>query len=99
MASIKKVTVWSVIGSLWTAWWLFIIVWITIYDYPRVNIYEGWFWDKAWFWHEIGLVLSIYIPGMLFIWIGSLVESVNGLLRGLQLLPDGRLVLVRKKRF
>ena len=87
MASDKKVTWWALIGSLWTAWWLFIMIWITWFDYPKdVNIYAGWIHDASWYWHEMALPVSIWFFGMLCLLIWQLtwyVYTVNQCLHGL----------------
>jgi hypothetical protein len=58
-------TIWAVIGSVWTAWWLFILIWITWYDYPRTkDIYAGFLGDGTWFWHEIAIPIGIWLFGM-----------------------------------
>ena len=63
-----KVSWWQLIGSLWTAWWLFIVLWITWYDYPRTtDIYAGFLGDGTWFWHEIAIPIGIWLSGMAWI--------------------------------
>jgi len=66
MALGKKVSFWQVIGSVWTAWWLFILIWITWYDYPRTkDIYAGFLGDGTWFWHEIAIPIAIWLFGIM----------------------------------
>jgi hypothetical protein len=98
----KKVTVWSAIGSAWTAWFLFILVYVTIPDYPRsVPFWEGLIWDANGYWHEIWYITGGYLAGLAIILItrfwwalASFLETV----RWVGVLPDGHLVFYRKKK-
>lgn len=102
MASHKKVTLWALIGSLWTAWWLFIVIWITWFDYPRTtDIYAGFLGDGTWFWHEIALPIGIWFFGLMTLvitrfWmaLASFLETIQGI----RVLPDGQVAFVRRKR-
>ena len=74
----RKLTSWSVIGSVWTAWWLFILIWITWFDYPRTtDIYAGFLGDGTWFWHEIAIPISIWFFGILSLLIWQLTLYVH----------------------
>jgi len=100
VALVVKVGFWRLIGSLWTAAFLFIAIYVAIPDYPYgVPI---WVWmtsDPNGFLHEEFYIATMWLLGYVVIWISSLVESINRVLRGFEVIPDGRVYLVRKKRF
>jgi len=100
MASIKKVDAWRLIGSVWTAWWLFITIWVIIADYPRnAMIWQLPHSGNAWFLWELAMIFCAWSVGLFYVWLSRVIESVNGVFKGFEALPDGRVVLVRKKRF
>lgn len=80
----RKYDLWRLTGSIWTAWWLFIVLWITWYDYPRdVDIYRGFLGDASWYWHEIAIPIGIWLFGMvalMLIQIGHYVYHVSMIL-------------------
>jgi hypothetical protein len=91
MASFKKVNIWQVIGSIWTAFWLLVVIRITIADYPwGTPIWKAMYWDASGFFHELEAILLLFAIGMLFIWISYLVSQWNKMLRGFLLIWEKR---------
>jgi len=98
----KKVTIWSVIGSLWTVFYLCLVLIVTIPDYPRT----GQLWynltvDPNGYFHELWCLTVGFLSGLAVIlvtrfWMGlaSFLESIESVL----VLPDGRIAFVRKRR-
>jgi len=80
-----KVSKWAVIGSVWTAWWLFIMAWVVIADWPnhaqiwQVYSYAGFLW-------EIFTIALMWFVGYVLIWISALLGTINKMLRGFLLM-------------
>ena len=83
MASFKKVSKWAVIGSVWTAWWLFIAIYVTIPDYPYgVPIWQWVTLDSNGYLHEMFYIAVAWGLGYVTIWISSLLDTMNKILKG-----------------
>ena len=69
----KKLTVWSVIGSVWTAWYLFLLVYVTIPDYPYDwPLWESLTMDPNGYWHEVWYLTIGWLAGMAWLMVFSL---------------------------
>jgi len=68
----RKLTLWSVIGSVWTAWWLFIAIYVTIPDAPwDYTIWYGLMYDPTAYYHEMVVILGVWLAGMLMLMLVS----------------------------
>jgi len=98
----RRITVWSFIGSVWTAWCLFIAVYVMIpdapWDYP---FWEGLMRDPTCFYHELWVIVGTWLAGLALLLTVRFVMAISAFLETIErvlVLPDGRLAIVRKKR-
>lgn len=98
----KKVTLWSVIGSLWTAAFLFLMIYVAIPDYPYgVPLWESICLDPNGFWHELYYLAVGWGLGMATLAVYSLWYAAVSFLseiRWVGVLPDGQPVFLRVKK-
>ena len=102
MAMAKKVSFWQVIGSVWTAWYLFILAYVTIPDYPYdTPLWQSLTLDANGYWHEIWYLTVGWLSGiaiMLVIRFWSALASILEALDSIVGLPNGNIIVVRKRK-
>ena len=99
---LRKITIWSLIGSLWTALFLCILAVVTIPDAPwNYPFWEGLMKDPTCYYHELWVIVGTWLAGLAIIlvtrfWmaLASFLESIESLL----VLPDGKVAVVRRKK-
>jgi hypothetical protein len=98
----KKVTVWSAIGSLWTVFYLCLVVIVTIPDFPRTGpLWYNLCLDPNGYFHELWYLTVGYLSGMAALLVVSAWHAAMTFLetvRWVGVLPDGQPVFYRKKK-
>ena len=88
MAFKKKVlSRWLLIGVAWTVLWLCIGIYVTIPDAPwNYNLWWGLMLDPTCYYHELAVVLGVYLAGIAVImatrlWLAA--RAIHDILKGL----------------
>lgn len=68
----RRITIWSLVGSLWTVFCLSAAIYVTIPDAPwNYPFWEGLMTDPTAYYHEMFVILGTYLAGLLLLMVYS----------------------------
>ena len=97
----RRITVWSAIGSLWTAFYLSLVAIVTVPDFPRTgHLWYNLCMDPNGYFHELWYLTIGYLSGMAVLIVTSAWYHLVSFLHTVRMIgvsPDGSLLFYRAK--